>query len=205
MRCILGIGNPGRRYLNTRHNVGFKLVDDFVSRVNLKFKTSNHDYYFTLGEIEENPFIIIKPSNYVNNSGLAALQCINEYNILPQNLLVVVDDVNIEFGEIRIRKSGGDGGHNGLSSIIYHLNTTEFPRIRFGIGEEFEEGYLSNYVLSSFTPNELKVLTGLMDLTAHLIKAFIIGGFDFLLSEYSRSKNIKTKENKASKTNESQE
>jgi peptidyl-tRNA hydrolase, PTH1 family len=151
------------------------------------------------------PFIIIKPSCYVNNSGVAALQCINEYDLRPQDFLVVVDDVHLAFGEIRIRKSGGDGGHNGLNSIIYHLNTSDFPRIRFGIGEEFDNGYLSDYVLSKFSGNEIKVLTGLMNLTAHLIKAFIIGGSDFLLSEYSRLKNIKTKENKASKTNESQE
>jgi peptidyl-tRNA hydrolase, PTH1 family len=191
--------------MNTRHNVGFKLVDDFILRMKLEFKPSKYDYYFAQGEIEENPFIIIKPSSYVNNSGLAALQCVNKYNLLPQNLLVVVDDVNLAFGEIRIRKSGGDGGHNGLNSIIYHLNTNDFPRIRFGIGEEFEKGYLSDYVLSKFSENEIRVLTGLMDLTAHFIKAFIIGGPDFLLSEYSRLKNIKTKENKASKTNESME
>lgn len=93
MRCILGIGNPGKRYLNTRHNIGFQLVDDFATRLNLTFKPSKYDYYFAEGQIEDSAFSIIKPSNYVNNSGVAAYQCLNRYNTGVHDLLVVVDDV----------------------------------------------------------------------------------------------------------------
>lgn len=205
MRCILGIGNPGNRYLNTRHNIGFQLVEDFASRLKLVFKPSKYEYYFAEGEIEEHPFSIIKPSNFVNNSGLAAYQCLNSYSISTQELLVVVDDVNLAFGEIRIRKSGGDGGHNGLNSIIYHLNSVEFPRMRLGIGENFPKGYLSDYVLSKFSDSENQELKKYFNTSSYLLESFIKGGYNFMISEYSRLKNLEVKENKASQTNERQE
>lgn len=205
MRCILGIGNPGNRYNSTRHNIGFQLVEDFASRLKLTFKPSKYDYYFTEGVIEESLFSIIKPSNYVNNSGVAAQQCLYSYNIGVHDLLVVVDDINLGFGEIRIRKSGGDGGHNGLNSIIYHINSDEFPRMRFGIGEKFEKGNLSDYVLSKFSDEESKELKKYMTTSAYLLESFVKGGYDLMLTEFSRLKNIEIKENKASQTNERQE
>lgn len=205
MKCILGIGNPGTRYQSTRHNIGFSLLDDFAVKYSLTFIPSNFDYYFANAEIEGNPFSILKPTTYVNNSGVAAHQCINYYKIVTQDLLVVVDDINLSFGEIRLRKSGGDGGHNGLNSIIYHLNTEDFPRLRFGIAGEFEKGTLSEFVLSKFSIEENNNLKKLSDFSSHLIFSFIKGGYDLMLSEFSRIKNIENKENRASQTNENQE
>ncbi|MCJ7554762.1 MAG: aminoacyl-tRNA hydrolase [Ignavibacteriaceae bacterium] len=205
MKCILGIGNPGERYRNTRHNVGFQLLDYFVSVQKLKFKASKFDYYFSEGEIDNKPFVIVKPTTYVNNTGVAIHQCLSFYGIIAQDLLVLVDDINLSFGEIRLRKSGGDGGHNGLTSIIYHLNTEDFPRLRFGIDNDFEKGALSDYVLSQFNDEELGKMNKLSELSSILISSFIIDGYDFMLAEYSRLKNIELKENRANNTNENQE
>lgn len=205
MRCILGIGNPGSNYINTRHNIGFQLIDGFASKLNLNFIPSKSEYYFSEGKIGENHFCLVKPTTFVNNSGVAALSCIQYFRISSQDLLVVVDDVNIKFGEIRLRKSGGDGGHNGLKSIIYHLNTDDFPRLRFGIGEDFEKGSLSDYVLSKFSKEENEALENISLTTYNLFNSFITGGYDYMLSEFSRLKNSELKENKTSKTNESQE
>lgn len=205
MRCILGIGNPGSNYINTRHNIGFQLIDGFASKLNLNFIPSKSEYYFSEGKIGENHFCLVKPTTFVNNSGVAALSCTQYFGILSQDLLVVVDDVNIKFGEIRLRKSGGDGGHNGLRSIIYHLNSEDFPRLRFGIGEDFEKGNLSEYVLSKFTKEENEALENISLTTYTLLNSFITGGYDYMLSEFSRLKNLELKENKTSKTNESQE
>lgn len=202
MKCILGIGNPGNRYQNTRHNIGFILLDIFSSNLKLNFKPAKADFYFAEGEIENKPFIFIKPTTYVNKSGIAAHQCLNYYNINVSDLLVLVDDVNLIFPEIRLRKSGGDGGHNGLHSITYHLGSEDFPRLRFGIGTENLTDDLSEYVLSRFSPNELNIINKLSDFVFILSRSFILQGYDFMLSEYSRIKNLENKKNRTSDINE---
>ncbi len=205
MKCILGLGNPGSKYLNTRHNVGFRLLDDFAASLKLEFSPSKFEYYFSEGKIGEHHFCLVKPTTYVNNSGIAALSCIQFYQISSLDLLVVVDDVNLNFGEIRLRKSGGDGGHNGLRSLINHLNTEDFPRLRVGIGEEFEKGNLSEYVLSKFSNEEIQILSKISIAIYNLFKSFITGGYNSMLSEYSFFKNKESKKNKESQTNESKE
>lgn len=191
MRALVGIGNPGLRYKNNRHNVGFQFLDFFASKKKLDFKESKLGYYYAEGELSNVPFVLIKPSTYVNLSGVSVLNCLNNYNIDIKDLIVIVDDINLEFASIRIRKSGGDGGHNGLSSIIYHLNTNEFPRLRFGIGNNFELGNLPDYVLSDFNEHEMKKLISTFEVSTQLLDSFIIGGLDLLLNTFSRSLNKK--------------
>lgn len=198
MRCILGIGNPGSRYENTRHNVGFYLVDNFAAISKIKFKPSKSDFYFAEGEIEQKQFLLVKPTTYVNRTGDAVQQCLSSLNFSIDNLLVIVDDANLDFAEIRLRKSGGDGGHNGLSSIIYSTGSDNFSRLRFGIGKDYQKGELSNFVLSRFTSDELHEIDKLSEITFTLIKSFIIDGYDFMLSEYSRIKNMQINQNRAS-------
>ncbi|MFO7527131.1 MAG: aminoacyl-tRNA hydrolase [Ignavibacteriaceae bacterium] len=202
MKCILGIGNPGSQYINTRHNVGFQLLDNFASANYLKFIPSKFDFYFSEGELDKIPYVLIKPTTYVNNSGLAAKQCLDLYNIGIEDLLIVVDDVNLQFGDLRLRKSGGDGGHNGLRSIIYHLNSEDFSRLRFGIGGEFDKSKLSGYVLSPFSKEELAVIGDLLELVTSLLETFIKDGYQAMLSGYSR---IKKKEIQNDKTNDENE
>lgn len=189
MRAVVGIGNPGKKYHFNRHNVGFLALDNFAAKHNLLFKPSKFDFYFSEGEVEGNPFILAKPTTYVNNSGIAVKDLINFFNIPVQDTLVVVDDINLDEFDFRLKKSGSDGGHNGLASIIYSLNTDAFPRLRIGIGSDFEKGNLADYVLSDFSEAELSRLNETFEHTSAIIRAFIAGGYYSCLSEYSRIKN----------------
>lgn len=189
MRAIVGIGNPGKKYQFNRHNVGFLALDHFAEKYQIKFFPSKYDYYYAEGEVEGNHFVLAKPTTYVNNSGIAVKDLIDQYNISVNDLLIIVDDINLNEFDFRIKKSGSDGGHNGLASIIYMLNTNEFPRLRIGIGSGFEKGSLADYVLSDFNETELNKLKETFEFTSGIIRAFITGGYNSCLSEYSKIKN----------------
>lgn len=176
MRVIFGIGNPGSRYENTRHNAGFLLLDYFAQKKLISFKESKGQYLEGSANISGEDFVLVKPVTYVNNSGAAAKQIFEKYSIGPEDFLVVCDDTNLNNYVFRIRLSGGDGGHNGLNSIIYHLVTDQFPRIRIGIGSNPENTLLSDYVLSEFSNSELEEFKKTFDKVSHLIEEFIIGG-----------------------------
>ena len=186
MRVVLGIGNIGSRYQRNRHNAGFLVLDYFAQNRSIKFKAAKGDYYFCEGDLNQVHYFLIKPSNYVNNSGVAALQFLEKHKIDISELLVVCDDVNMEMGKLRVRKSGGDGGHNGLASIIYHLNSDQFPRLRIGIGSDFNEGELSSYVLDDFSENDAKIFKTVLKDSSHLVEEFIIGGIEALLNANSK-------------------
>jgi len=188
VKIIVGIGNPGSRYTNNRHNIGYQFLDYFALKQNLKFSASKFDYYFAEGDIQNNPFVLIKPTTYVNNSGIAVLQSVQNYGSLSSDILVIVDDINLQIADIRIRKSGGDGGHNGLNSIIYYLQTEEFSRIRIGVGNQFESGNLPDYVLSDFNDDEFKSIKKVFDQSNALVEDFICGGYQQLLNSYSIKK-----------------
>jgi peptidyl-tRNA hydrolase, PTH1 family len=190
VRAIVGIGNPGSRYKNNRHNVGFQFLDHFADKKKLIFKESGFNYFYSEGELSQNPFVLIKPSTYVNLSGVSVLSCINNYNVDIKNVLVIVDDINLELASVRLRKSGGDGGHNGLSSIINQLNSNKFPRIRIGIGNKFENGNLPEYVLSDFSKDDMLKLKYSFELSTQLIESFITDGYEAMLNAYSRFKNL---------------
>ena len=186
MRAVLGIGNIGLRYLHNRHNAGFLVLDYFAQNRSIKFRAAKGDYYFCEGDLNQVHYFLIKPSNYVNNSGIAALQFLEEHKIDISDLLVVCDDVNMKMGKLRVRKSGGDGGHNGLASLIYHLNSNQFPRLRIGIGSDFNEGELSSYVLDDFSENDAGTLKTMLKDSSLLVEEFIIGGIEALLNANSK-------------------
>jgi PTH1 family peptidyl-tRNA hydrolase len=194
VRGILGIGNPGVNYQRNRHNAGFLILDTLAENKSLEFRPAKGDYYFALGEQNEERFCLIKPTTYVNRTGQAALQVIEEYKIELVDLLVVCDDVNLKTGQLRIRKSGGDGGHKGLASIIYDFNSDQFPRLRIGIGYDYDEGQLSSYVLTDFSDDEEKLLTAVIKNSILLIDEFIEGGYKAMLDLYSRLKDDESAE-----------
>ncbi len=200
MRLILGIGNPGNKYKYNRHNVGFILLDHLASLNSLTFTASAGDYYLAEGSLHGNDYQLIKPTTYVNNSGIAAKQALEKYGLDSSDLLVVHDDVNLPHSSIRVKAKGGDGGHNGLSSIIWHLISDDFARIRIGVGNEFEKGYMADYVLSDFSKDEMKTLTENFDTVQTLVNEFIIGGVNGLLDANSRLSN--TNKNSDNKTQE---
>jgi PTH1 family peptidyl-tRNA hydrolase len=186
VRAILGIGNKGSRYQNTRHNIGFLLLDHFALKHKLLFKASSGSYNVAEGHLNSNEFILIKPATYINSSGIAAAELFDVYDLNLYDLLVVQDDLNLEFGSLRIRASGGDGGHNGVSSIIYHLNTNQFPRLRFGLGNSFEKGNMADFVLSQLSDSETEILNRSTELINKLLEEFIIGGLKNMLNLYSK-------------------
>ena len=200
MRILLGIGNPEGRYSFNRHNIGFMLLDYFAKEHSVTFKPSKFDYYFAKGKLSSNPFLLMKPTTYVNNSGIAALQAVKKYETDIEDFLVIVDDVNLQFADIRVRKSGGDGGHNGINSIIFHLQNDQFPRLRIGIGNNFDEGKMADYVLTDFNEEEKKVLPATFKTGTALLEEFIIGGLDRMLDANSQLLKKETEIKKDSNT-----
>jgi len=182
----LGIGNPGKRYQHNRHNVGFMFLDYLANKYSISFIPSRNDYYFAEHKIGENYFSLIKPSNYVNNSGFSAMQAISNYNASIDDLLVVHDDVYLETGTFRLKLSGGDGGHKGINSIIYNLSSEDVVRIRIGVGgKDFSQDNIAEYVLSDFNEDE-KLLNEAFENCSLLAEAFICGGKKQLLDVNSK-------------------
>ena len=186
MRAIIGIGNPGSSYQFNRHNAGFMLVDYFAKLNSINFIPSKYNYYQASGTIDKDNYVLIKPTTYVNKIGIAAAEVVENFNLLREELLIVCDDVYLGIGSFRVKLSGGDGGHNGLSSIIYHLNTIDFPRIKIGVGRSIEEKKLADHVLSDFNVEEEPILTNVFKNCSTLIREFITGGTNKMLEANSK-------------------
>lgn len=181
---IAGLGNIGAEYVNTRHNIGFKVLDHLARQEGLSFETAK------LGAVAEykvkgRTLILLKPNTYMNLSGKAVKYWMDKENIPLQNILVVTDDLNIAFGTIRIKAKGSDGGHNGLKSIQQILNTTDYPRFRFGISDEFKKGKQVDYVLGEWTDTEKAALPERLDKCTEAIKSFALAGLPDTMSGFN--------------------
>ena len=186
MRAIIGIGNPGSSYQFNKHNAGFLLIDYFAKLNSINFIPSKYSYYQATSTIDQTSYVLIKPTTYVNESGIAAAEVINNFKLSREDLLVVCDDVYLDLGSFKAKLSGGDGGHNGLSSIIYHLNTIDFLRIKIGVGRSSEEKKLADHVLSDFSDEEEPILTDVFKKSSILIREFITGGAGKMLEANSK-------------------
>lgn len=183
---IVGLGNIGDVYANTRHNIGFIVADAFVANMKSSFsggRLASAARVSLKGRI----FIVIKPSTFMNLSGKAVRYWMNKENVIPENILVITDDLALPLGSLRLRKKGSDGGHNGLISIIEHLGTSEFPRLRVGIGADFEKGQQVDYVLSRWTKEEEKILTPKIEQSIEVIKSFGLIGVDKTMNLFNRT------------------
>ncbi|HMQ70479.1 MAG TPA: aminoacyl-tRNA hydrolase [Ignavibacteria bacterium] len=197
MKLIIGLGNPGSKYELTRHNIGFIALDFFASFLNIKFSESKGDWLEAKGKIGNEEVYLIKPATYMNNSGIAVREFIERHEAelsekteKPdlKNILVVVDDFQIPLGMIRVRKNGSDGGHNGLSSIIYHLNSDEFPRMRIGIGKEevpAKEEFI-DFVLGVFEKDEIEIIKKMIPFYTDCMKSFITDGLTKTMNNYNK-------------------
>lgn len=192
MKLIVGIGNPGSRYINTRHNVGFQILDRFCQKQNLNFRPTKSNFWLVESKLNAFHFFLVKPSTYVNNSGLVLKELVEYYNIKLSDILVIYDDTNLDCGFLRIRKSGSDGGHNGIKSIIYHLENNNFARLRVGVGKPAPNEELADYVLSDFSKENNEQIENKMPLIINLIEQFIYGGLSEMLNYYSKTRNIDT-------------
>ena len=172
---IVGLGNIGEKYANTRHNIGFKILDEVAHENNLTFET------FKLGDlatykVKGRTFILLKPSTFMNLSGKALKYWMNKENISLENILVVTDDVNIDFGAIRLKAKGSAGGHNGLKDIQEKLQTQQYARFRFGIGGDYSKGRQVDFVLGEWTKEETSQLIEKLPLAAKIITSFGTAG-----------------------------
>ena len=181
---IVGLGNIGKEYETTRHNIGFKIADNISEKIGSKFELKKHAFY-SQGKFKGRNIHVIKPSNFVNNSGKAVQYWSNELKIQLENILVITDDLSLPFGKIRLKKRGSDAGHNGLKSINNILNSSNYARLRFGIDNNFRPGYQSDYVLREFSVEEKKDLIENIELSSEIALNFCHIGIDRTMNKYN--------------------
>jgi PTH1 family peptidyl-tRNA hydrolase len=182
---IAGLGNIGDEYADTRHNIGFIVADALALSLKTNFASGRHAS-MAKATLRGRTLVIIKPTTFMNLSGKAVRYWMQKEEVLPENLLVVVDDLALPLGTLRMRKKGSDGGHNGLISIIETIETTDFPRIRFGIGSDFAKGYQVDYVLGRWGTEEEKVLLPRIDTAVEMIKSFALAGADRTMTLFNK-------------------
>ena len=181
---IVGLGNIGSEYANTRHNIGFKILDYIANQEGISFQTVK------LGEVAElkikgRTLLLLKPNTYMNLSGKAVKYWLEKENIEKENMLVITDDLNLAFGTIRIKTKGSDGGHNGLKNIQLLLNSTEYPRFRFGISDAFKKGQQVNYVVGEWDAEEKEKLKERLQLSSDIVKSFALAGLNNTMNTYN--------------------
>ncbi len=178
MHAVVGLGNPAREYERTRHNLGFRTLDLLAKQSDTLWREGKGEYLIAEADFEGNVFLLLKPLTYVNRSGIAVGDALGRFPISLEDLLVVVDDVNLPLGRLRFRRRGSDGGHNGLASIIYELESEFFPRLRLGIGSPPDGLDMINYVLEEFGEDELDTVNNMVFRTTEVVKVFISQGID---------------------------
>ena len=187
MKLIVGLGNPGREYRDTRHNVGFLVVDEIARRhqLALAMAPSQVPEAFVAKKYGAEPLLVAKPLTYMNRSGDVVAALTHYYDIAAADLLVVVDEAALPFGRLRARARGSAGGHNGLNSIIDRLGTTEFARLRLGVGRGDPQRDLADHVLAKFEPGERAELEGFITRAADAAEMFVVEGLELVMSAYN--------------------
>lgn len=181
---IIGLGNIGAEYVNTRHNIGFKALDFLAKKEGIAFETVKLGS-LALYKFKGKSFFLLKPNTYVNLSGKAVKYWMDKENIPLENVLVIADDLNLSFGAIRIKPKGSDGGHNGLKNINLELNTQNYTRFRFGISDEFKKGKQIDYVLGDWDEEEKAKLPERLELASEIIKSFGTAGLEITMTSFN--------------------
>ena len=187
MYVIVGLGNPGKKYENTKHNVGFVTIDRLSEKYNIKVNKIKHKALVGEGMIEGKKVMLVKPQTYMNLSGESLREIVRYYDVEPEHLLVIYDDVDINMGALRIRKKGSAGTHNGMKSIIYQLQFDDFPRMRIGIGKE-SKGDMVHYVISGFLGEDKIQIEKAIDQAVAAVGTWLSKGIDMAMSEYNTKK-----------------
>ncbi len=185
MKCIIGLGNPGKKYHLTRHNVGFRVLDGLQARHRTEPLQSGRSY--SLAECSCGPerVHLMRPLTYMNCSGHGLMDYLRDRGTAVSDLLVVTDDVYLPLGRIRIRRSGGDGGHNGMASLVEFLGTELFPRLRIGVGAPQDSGELATYVLRTFPPEEVPVVDESIARACDAVETFVLDGIDAAMNRFN--------------------
>ncbi len=185
MYLIVGLGNPESEYANTRHNMGFDTINEIAKNNNISITKSKFKALYEIGIIQGKKVILLKPQTFMNLSGEAIKEVVNFYNIEAEKIIVIYDDIDTEKGNIRIRKKGGAGSHNGMKSVIQELNTTEFIRIRVGIGQPEFKNDMINYVLGKVPEEEQKVLQQGIKNATNAVEEIIKNGIDIAMNKFN--------------------
>lgn len=189
MFCIVGLGNPERKYENTRHNIGFDVIDAIAEKYSIAVRERGFRALFGKGAVEGQRVILLKPQTYMNLSGESVREITDYFKIDPEEELIVIsDDVSLEVGGIRIRKKGSAGGHNGLKNIIEHLGTEKFQRIRMGVGEKPKEWDLADYVLGRFSREDREKIDESIAEAVKALETMMTEGADAAMNKYNRKK-----------------
>ena len=176
MRLIVGLGNPGERYRRTRHNVGFMVLDSLAARAGARRGREESGAWVSAGELGGESILLVKPLSFMNRSGGPVLGLLRAYGAEPPDVVVVLDDVALPLGELRMRERGGHGGHNGLRSVIEVLGTEEFPRVRIGIRREDAADELADYVLSEFPKEDVLIVQEMVGYAVDAVECLVREG-----------------------------
>lgn len=182
---IVGLGNIGDEYAHTRHNIGFRVLDALAKASNLVFEDRRYGFVTSL-RVKNQTLILLKPSTYMNLSGNAVRYWMNEKKIPLENLLVVVDDLALPFGQLRMKPSGSEAGHNGLRHITSVLGTQQYARLRFGIGNDFPRGRQIDFVLGEFGPEDLAQMDDRVGVACEMVKSFALSGIQFTMNHFNK-------------------
>lgn len=185
MYLIIGLGNPEEEYANTRHNMGFDTINEIAKRNQISLTKKKFQAIYEVSIIEGKKVILLKPQTYMNLSGESIIEVMQFYHIKPEEILVIYDDIDIEKGIIKVRKKGGPGGHNGMKSVIENIGTTDFPRIRIGIGQPEYKGDMINYVIGSVPEEEKRILAQGVQKAADAIEEFLKNGIDSTMNRFN--------------------
>ena len=189
MYIVAGLGNPGREYDMTRHNIGFEAIDYIADNKNVKVNKLKYKALYGETKIGTEKVYLVKPQTYMNLSGESIREFCSFFKVPPENVIIINDDISLDTGKIRIRAKGSAGGHNGLKSIIYQLNSDNFPRIRIGVGAPKHEDYeLADYVLGRFSKDEIPVLEDAIIKTAKAVEEIIKNNIDSAMNKFNSKK-----------------
>jgi PTH1 family peptidyl-tRNA hydrolase len=181
---IVGLGNIGEEYWGTRHNIGFRIVNELVESVEGSFREERYGAIARI-RVKNAELVVLKPNTYMNLSGNAVRFWLQKENIEKEQLLVLVDDLALSFGTLRLKPKGSSAGHNGLKNIEELLATDEYPRLRFGLGNNFQRGRQMDFVLSKFEPDELETIPERVKRAVEIVKSFCLEGIDIAMNRYN--------------------
>ena len=195
MNLIVGLGNPGNKYKNTRHNIGFLIIDKLAEFFKINSFRSEDDYLLADTEYKSHTVALLKPQTFMNLSGVAVKEFYERYEVEAEDMLIVYDDLNLDFGTLRMRPSGSDGGQKGIQSVIYHMETEFIPRLRIGIRNDeelekfkYDDKYdLAEFVLSGFTPGELEQIGKITDASVNAVLSLIENGLRDTMNNFNKN------------------
>ena len=192
MYMIIGLGNPGARYENTRHNIGFMVINEFAKIIGVERTWEEDNAFMRLATMNGNEVVLVQPLTFMNDSGMILPRIMEVFTVQLHEMMVVLDDINLPLGSLRIRQGGSAGGHRGLASVIYHLLTDQFPRMRLGVGHNPSEENVITYVLDAFNRMEMVTVKDMLDRAAQALGVFVTRGIEPAMNDFNTVPKIET-------------